>query len=83
MKAGPTLSRLGEIGTIYGKSRDDDLQKWTQATAIDDRGKIIRKMRVLNDRNSLKGFLKGLAKPLKGVIEAGGGAIERLCVDTV
>lgn len=28
-------------------------------------------MRVLNDSSSLKGFLKGLSKPLKGVVEAG------------
>src|SRR5258706_14691843 len=49
----------------------DHHKKWTQAAAIDDQGKIIREMRVLNDRNSLKGFLKGLTKPLKGVVEAG------------
>ncbi len=49
----------------------DHHKKWTQAAAIDDQGKIIREMRVLNDRNSLKGFLKGLPKPLKGVVEAG------------
>jgi hypothetical protein len=46
-------------------------KKWTQAAAIDDQGKIIREMRVLNDSSSLKGFLKGLPKPLKGVVEAG------------
>jgi transposase len=49
----------------------DHHKKWTQAAAIDDQGKIIREMRVLNDSGSLKGFLKGLAKPLKGVVEAG------------
>jgi hypothetical protein len=49
----------------------DHHKKWTQAAAIDDQGKIIREMRVLNDSSSLKGFLKGLPKPLKGVIEAG------------
>lgn len=46
-------------------------KKWTQAAAIDEQGKIIREMRVLNDSNSLKGFLKGLPKPWKGVLEAG------------
>ena len=49
----------------------DHHKKWTQAAAVDDEGKIIREMRVLNDTNSLKGFLKGLPKPLKGVVEAG------------
>ena len=49
----------------------DHHKKWTQAAAIDDQGKIIREMRVLNDSSSLKGFLKGLAKPWKGVVEAG------------
>jgi hypothetical protein len=38
----------------------DHHKKWTQAAAIDDQGKIIREMRVLNDSSSLKGFLKGL-----------------------
>jgi len=46
----------------------DHHKKWTQAAAIDDQGKIIREMRVLNDNSSLKGFLKGLPKPLKGVV---------------
>ena len=41
----------------------DHHKKWTQAAAIDDQARIIREMRVLNDRNSLKGFLKGLPKP--------------------
>ncbi len=41
-------------------------KKWTQAAAMDDQDKIIREMRVLNDSSSMKGFLKGLAKPLKG-----------------
>jgi transposase len=49
----------------------DHHKKWTQAAAIDDQAKIIREMRILNDRNSLKGFLKGLPKPLMGVVEAG------------
>ena len=49
----------------------DHHKKWTQAAAVDDQGKIIREMRVLNDSSSLKGFLKGLPKPLKGVVEAG------------
>jgi transposase len=49
----------------------DHHKKWTQAAAIDEQGKIIREMRVLNDSSSLKGFLKGLPKPLKGVVEAG------------
>ena len=49
----------------------DHHKKWRQAAAIDEQGKIIREMRVLNDSNSLKGFLKGLAKPWKGVVEAG------------
>ena len=49
----------------------DHHKKWTQAAAIDEKGKIIREMRVLNDSSSLKGFLKGLPKPLKGVVEAG------------
>jgi transposase len=49
----------------------DHHKKWTQAAAIDGQGKIIREMRVLNDSSSLKGFLKGLAKPWKGVVEAG------------
>jgi transposase len=49
----------------------DHHKKWTQAAAIDDQAKIIRAMRVLNDRSSLKGFLKGLPKPLMGVVEAG------------
>jgi hypothetical protein len=35
-----------------------------QALAIDDRGKFIQEMRVLNDGSSLRGFLKGLSKPL-------------------
>lgn len=46
----------------------DHHKKWTQAAAIDDQGKIIREMRVLNDSSSLKGFLKGLPRPLKGVV---------------
>jgi len=46
-------------------------KKGTQAAAVDDQGNIIREMRVLNDSSSLKGFLKGLPKPLKGVVEAG------------
>jgi hypothetical protein len=37
----------------------DHHKKWTQAAAVDDQGKIIREMRVLNDSSSLKGFLKG------------------------
>jgi transposase len=49
----------------------DHHKKWTQAAAIDDQGKIIREMRVLNDSSSLKGLLKGLPKPLRGVVEAG------------
>src|SRR5882724_2622940 len=49
----------------------DHHKKWTQAAAVDDQGKIIREMRVLNDNSSLKGFLKGLPQPLKGVVEAG------------
>jgi len=49
----------------------DHHKKWTQAAAIDEKGKIIREMRVLNDSSSLKGFLKGMPKPLKGVVEAG------------
>lgn len=47
-------------------------KKWTQATAIDDQGKIILQARVLNDSGSLKGFLKGLAKPWKGVCSKAG-----------
>jgi transposase len=46
-------------------------KRWTQATAIDDRGKILREGRVLNDSGSLRGFLRGLPKPWKGVVEAG------------
>jgi hypothetical protein len=38
-----------------------DHQKWTQAAAIDNQGKIIREMRVLNDSSSLKGFLNRVA----------------------
>ena len=49
----------------------DHHKKWTHAAAIDDQGKIMREMRVLNDRNSLQEFLKALAKPLNGVVEAG------------
>ena len=40
----------------------DHHKKWTQAAAIDDQGKVIREMRVLNDSSSLKGFLKGLCE---------------------
>jgi hypothetical protein len=39
-------------------------KKWTQAAAIEDQGKIVRAMRVLNDGSSLRGLLKGLSKPL-------------------
>ena len=45
----------------------DHHKKWTQAAAVDDQGKIIREMRVLNDNSSLKGFLKGLPKLLEGL----------------
>jgi len=48
----------------------DHHKKWTQAAAVDEQGKIIREMQVLNDINFLKEFLKGLAKPWKGVVEA-------------
>ena len=48
----------------------DHHKKWTQAAAIDDQGKIIREMRVLNDSSSL-GFLKGLPKSLKRMVETG------------
>ena len=49
----------------------DHHKKWTQAAAVDDQGNIIQEMRVLNDSSSLKGFLKGLPKALKGVVETG------------
>jgi hypothetical protein len=44
----------------------DHHKKWTQAAAVDDQGKIIREMRVLNDSSSMKGFLKGVGETLKG-----------------
>jgi hypothetical protein len=54
---------MGGIETIYEGGWFDDIhriwdhqKKWTQAAAIDDEAKIIRQMRVLNDRNSLKGW---------------------------
>ena len=77
MKEGPTLGSMGEIepctkevGPMTHISFDHH-KKWTQAAAIDDQGNINREMRVLNDGNSLKGFLKRLPKPLTGVVEAG------------
>ncbi len=63
---------MGEIETIYEGVGTmtyigfNHHKKWTQAAAMDDQDKIIREMRVLNDSSSMKGFLKGLAKPLKG-----------------
>lgn len=55
---------MTDLGFDYHK-------RWTQATAIDERGKIVREGRVLNDRASLQRFLRGLPKPWKGVVEAG------------
>jgi hypothetical protein len=49
----------------------DHHKKWTQSAGVDDQGEIIREMRVLNDSSSLKGFLKGLAKPWKGGSRSG------------
>ena len=45
-----------EVGTMTYIGFDHH-KKWTQAAAIDDQGKVIREMRILNDSRSLKGFL--------------------------
>jgi len=58
-----------DVGTMTHTGFDHH-KKWTQAAAVDEQGKIIREMQVLNDINFLKEFLKGLAKPWKGVVEA-------------
>jgi predicted NBD/HSP70 family sugar kinase len=44
----------------------DHHKKWTQAAAIDDQGKVIREMRVLNDSRFLKGFLSRIVKRVSG-----------------
>jgi len=59
-----------EVGTMTDIGFDHH-KKWTQAAALADQGKLIGEGRVLNDRSSVKGFLKEVPNPWTGVVEAG------------